>query len=309
MSFRVRQRLSGHEGPVTEVGWSLDGLLLATASSDGTAKIWDRRSGKNKLTLLGHEGPVTSVAFSSSGEAIATASQDSTVRCWLTETGTQTHRFDGPTTFRYVSWSPVGNLIAAAQTKCVHVWRTAQSSGIGKVLTGHKKLVRTIGWLSEDRLLSGAEDGQMIFWDYEFSHAVTVIPLGSEPIRDFWPTDDRSRYVVAMQNGDLIIVQISPLVRVLDTFHTGSMSIVSGSATRRGKRLVALLNGEGMLSLVDLETRKPVGTLSLGADAGLARSRGKLLQAHPTEPLIAIAIGCDVALFEYGSTLDLRPFG
>jgi WD40 repeat protein len=74
--------LSGHTDPVRSVSFSPDGLFIATASADGTAKIWDARLGAELLTLSGHSGPVNSVAYSRDGRHIVTASNDQTFRVW-----------------------------------------------------------------------------------------------------------------------------------------------------------------------------------------------------------------------------------
>ncbi|MBE9534235.1 MAG: tetratricopeptide repeat protein [Proteobacteria bacterium] len=48
---RVRLNLSGHKDKVNSVAFSPDATCLATASSDGTIKIWDAQSGKELLNL------------------------------------------------------------------------------------------------------------------------------------------------------------------------------------------------------------------------------------------------------------------
>ena len=48
--------LIGHRAEVTSVSWSPDGTRLATGSWDGTAKVWDAASGRERLTLRGHTG-------------------------------------------------------------------------------------------------------------------------------------------------------------------------------------------------------------------------------------------------------------
>jgi WD40 repeat protein len=64
--------LFGHTGPVESVGFSPDGARIVTGSGDGTAKVWDARTGSTLLELKGHTGEVYSAAFSPDGAWIVT---------------------------------------------------------------------------------------------------------------------------------------------------------------------------------------------------------------------------------------------
>src|SRR5262249_2950422 len=70
--------LQGHERAVYDICFSPDGRLLASASSDTTAKIWDADTGQEVRTLR-HSNKVSGVCFSPDGKRLASAGEDGTV--------------------------------------------------------------------------------------------------------------------------------------------------------------------------------------------------------------------------------------
>ena len=79
------------------MAFSPDGRLLATASEDKTARLWDPATGKNLRTLTGHTNAVMGVAFSPDGRLLATASWDHTARLWDPATGERLRTLTGHT--------------------------------------------------------------------------------------------------------------------------------------------------------------------------------------------------------------------
>jgi WD40 repeat protein len=77
------------EGPVASTAWSPDERWIVTAGFDGTAKVWEARTGDMpRFTLFGHSAPVLAVDWSPDAGRIATGSGDGTAKVWqLDEAG------------------------------------------------------------------------------------------------------------------------------------------------------------------------------------------------------------------------------
>ena len=111
----LARTLTGHTDSVDGVAFSPDGRLLATASTDGTARLWDPATGEHRRTLTGHTSYVSGVAFSPDGRLLATASSDGTARLWDPATGEHRRTLTGHTSSVYgVAFSPDGRLLASA---------------------------------------------------------------------------------------------------------------------------------------------------------------------------------------------------
>ncbi len=68
---------------MSSVAFSSDGRSLASASADGTVRVWDVQSRELRtVPLSGHRDEVIGVAFSPDGEFVASASWDATARLW-----------------------------------------------------------------------------------------------------------------------------------------------------------------------------------------------------------------------------------
>ncbi|HRF95106.1 MAG TPA: hypothetical protein PLZ51_07925, partial [Aggregatilineales bacterium] len=79
-----------HSDDVNQAAWSYDDTRLASASDDGTARIWDAETGDEMLVLTGNLGSIYTIAWSpydrlATGSANGTT--DGTVSIWNSQTG------------------------------------------------------------------------------------------------------------------------------------------------------------------------------------------------------------------------------
>lgn len=75
-------RLQRQTADVVDVAFAPNGLVLATASLDGTALTWTVGTGQVRGILSGQAGGITSVAFSPDSRYVVTTSSDRTARIW-----------------------------------------------------------------------------------------------------------------------------------------------------------------------------------------------------------------------------------
>lgn len=160
-------QLSGHTQPITDVIVSPDGETIATASLDGTVRLWSMH-GALRHTLSGHQGAVYGVSFNPQSHAgaktqLATAGADGTVRLWSTTAMAGTV-LSGHTDWVYsVRFSPDGQRVASCSVdRTVRLWTLA-----GETLQqlSHPDTVIDVNFSpTGDRLVTACVDEAVRLW-------------------------------------------------------------------------------------------------------------------------------------------------
>ncbi len=76
-----------HSGEIHTLAYSPEATRLATASSDGTVRIWDLGNGHEILAYAGHTDKVRCLAWSPDGTFIASAGMEKNIKIWDPKTG------------------------------------------------------------------------------------------------------------------------------------------------------------------------------------------------------------------------------
>lgn len=127
----LQTALRGHTDVIHGLAFSPDGKWLASASADGTARIWDVARGECRRVLRGHSDVVYAAAFAPDGSRLATASQDGTARLWSWADGRTESVLRGHTRgVRCVAWRPDGQALATGGLdQAIRLWDAAGALG------------------------------------------------------------------------------------------------------------------------------------------------------------------------------------
>ena len=123
---------------ITAAALSPDGTLLATGSTDGAARIWNRVSGHLVGALANHGHHVTGVTFSRDGTRLLTTSRDGLARTWRTEDGHQFAVLRGhtaPITAAAFD-AEAGRVVTAAEDGRIRIWDSGAADELEPVMSG-----------------------------------------------------------------------------------------------------------------------------------------------------------------------------
>jgi WD40 repeat protein len=155
----------------------LDGLILASASADGTIKLWDLNQERCIQTLENHDRQVYSVVFSPDGKTLASASEDQTVKLWDVQTGQCLKTLYEHTKKIYsVRFSPDGRLLASSgEDQTIKLWEI-KTGVCRKTLKGHTSQVWAIAFSPDGRtLLSSSDDQTARLWNVKTGSCLNVL--------------------------------------------------------------------------------------------------------------------------------------
>ena len=173
-----RQMLPKHGGDVYGIAFSPDGKLLAAASQDETANVWDITTGQLVTSLNEHAGELNCVAFSPDGRWLAIGADNRTILIRDTETWELKAVLTGHNdNVLCVTFSPDGRFLASgAWDDRVRLWDATQFKPLA-TLEGHANDVEYLAFSPDSKTLAAAcwSDNSIRLWDTNSGEERTVL--------------------------------------------------------------------------------------------------------------------------------------
>jgi WD40 repeat protein/uncharacterized caspase-like protein len=157
--------LAGHQDTISQIKYSPDGKLIASASWDKTIKIWDTRSGNLINTLKGHQDGINSIAFSSDSQTLISGSEDKTIKLWdLTNFKLIKTLKEHTDSIKAVTVSPDNNLIASAgYDNTIKLWTIAGE--LLQTINAHNLAINSLQFTPDSKTLASASwDNTVKLW-------------------------------------------------------------------------------------------------------------------------------------------------
>ena len=232
---RETNRLQGHREGIYNVAFAPDGERIATASADGTVKLWER-SGKLRQTLQGERQRASSVAFSPDGNVLAVAGWNGTIELWNAAGEKQIALQSGNDRALSVAFSPDGRLLAATGSNgAIALWdargaRVRSWAGHDKPATSIRfspdgNTIATAGtdrtvrlWSPDGELLQTLEGHETDITGVAFHpNEPWLASAGADGTARLWSLDGTLLQTIEAHNGWTFGVAFSPDGRAIAT--------------------------------------------------------------------------------------------
>lgn len=161
------KRITAHKDLIYRVAWSPSGAEFATASADGTCRVFGSRTFREQTQYTGHSRPVLAIAYLPDGKTLVSAGVDQTLQLWDGRTGQRIRALDnhlGPVNDLAVRPQQDANSLQVVATvsddRTVRLWQPT----IGRLMRFAKleSPPRCVAWSRDGGyLVVGCNDGRI----------------------------------------------------------------------------------------------------------------------------------------------------
>ena len=239
---------SGHNKTISQIKYSPDGKILATAGWDNTVKLWNLKTGK-LINTLTHKDAVNAIAFSPDNQTLISGTEANNVYIWNIATAKQPKLDktlnEHTDSIKTVIVSPNGKLIASGgYDNTIKIWSIA--GDLLQTIDAHNLAITSLIFTPDSQtLISASWDNTVKLWSIadtgkssELLHTlighqdgVTTISLNTDGTLLATGSGDRTIKLWNTKTGELIknlrghTSQINSLA-----FNNDDRAIISGES-------------------------------------------------------------------------------
>jgi WD40 repeat protein len=245
----------GHTSAIHDIAVLRDGLRAVSASTDGTLKLWDLRSGAALQTLKSRTHFIGRVAVLPDGSRVLSVS----LKCmelWDLRSGVLLQTFEVGELISSVTVLPDAQRALQGELRDggIRLWDLV-SAKVLTTLKGHHKGVYSVTVLPDGQALSASYDGTLILWDVTCGTLVHTFGSDADPINAFAVFPDGKRMLSATGAELKLWDLMSRTIR--HTFKGDVSPVDIVTALPDGRRALSA-SKNGMLTLWDLTSGTPL---------------------------------------------------
>lgn len=262
--------------------FSPDGDILATASADSTARLWNVYTGENIKTLTGHNGRVYPLIYSPDGNTFVTADDGGTLRIWNADTGNQLKTLTGDTyKARWFLYSPDGKKLATRFNDTVRLLN-AYTGETEKSLIGHTGRVHAAAYSPNGKTITTySTDNTVRLWDTNTEKNIkTLNILGKIMVVVYSPEGEPLAITTHEETVTLWNVATEQLLKRYEGQKNGILGSLTRSKKRKNERTrwgppnhihtvkyspngstLATVRNNGIVQLWDVDKERRIGKL------------------------------------------------
>lgn len=262
------QAEDGHSSWVESTAFSPDGALLATASLDGTARIWDVGNGRLVHTLAGHVGPVYDQDFSPDGRWLATLGADTVVMIWDVATGQRIKTISTNSDGTSLDYSPDGSRIAVTSYSGIATLWDSQSGERLLTIGEHSGVLEGVAFSPDgSRLALASTDNTASIWDLAAGKPPLILRGHSAPVMSVAFSPDGKRVATVGRDSLAILWDAATGEELLRFSGQPDNRLVGVSFSPDGRQLatsgdkavqIYLLNLDELVQLAEQRLARPL---------------------------------------------------
>ncbi|TKR88600.1 hypothetical protein L596_012816 [Steinernema carpocapsae] len=296
--------LTGHQKGINKIKFSPNGMFIASASNDGTVKIWSFENQAQEHTLIGHARGVTDVTWHPSSKFVLSCSYDRQVLYWNLDGGAfnpdnSSHEVSCLNGHQDIVWccaiDPVKGRYACSGSldRTVMVWDLEDPSDPLYELKVHKAGVVSIVYHKDGRTIASAgADGHVLIWDTYQGRLLHSV-MADDPARQISPgisqicyVNDYTAFLISTFESRHFIIDIQTRKETHSYVgHENQKRLISAALMTSSHRPLVISGSEkDRVCIWDMNTQDLLQSLP-AANTGYVLA----IDIHPTKNILATA--------------------